>query len=338
MGLTAVVVVSGASTTSAAPPKSRAALVKAETVKLRSGPGTGHKATALLDAGRSARVVERDGEWVKLRLGTGTEGWVRSDLVAIAKKASRSADSHESPRPVARKRDRSESDDRSRSKPAPKVAVHAAKPAVKTAHASPLAPKKSAPKPVPVAVRSVTKPVEPIQVVRAVPTPAPEVEPEETLRETPEEPQADETPSPSVAPTPESRPAPAPARTNVVRSGRMIRTALSYRGTPYRMGGTGRGAFDCSGFVQFLAAREGKYLPRTAAEQFSCGVAVDRNALRPGDLVFFKNTYRRGISHVGMYIGNREFVHAASSQKGVRTDSIDSEHYRNHWAGARRLP
>jgi cell wall-associated NlpC family hydrolase len=58
--------------------------------------------------------------------------------------------------------------------------------------------------------------------------------------------------------------------------------------------------------------------------------------LRPGDLVFFKNTYKAGISHVGIYIGEGRFIHAASTRTGVRVDTLDKPYYVNHYAGARR--
>jgi cell wall-associated NlpC family hydrolase len=126
----------------------------------------------------------------------------------------------------------------------------------------------------------------------------------------------------------------APVRSS--RGERLVRTALSFRGTPYRFGARGQGAFDCSGFTSYLFARAGSPLPRTAAAQYKKGVRIPKDQLRPGDLVFFKNTYKRGISHVGVYVGEGRFVHASSGKGSVRVDALNKPYYRNHWAGARR--
>jgi cell wall-associated NlpC family hydrolase len=102
------------------------------------------------------------------------------------------------------------------------------------------------------------------------------------------------------------------------------------------MGATGRGAFDCSGFTMYLFDRAGTDLPRTAADQYRKAQPITKDELRSGDLVFFRNTYRRGISHVGIYIGNGEFCHAAGRGLGVRVDMLSEPYYVHHWAGARR--
>ena len=123
-----------------------------------------------------------------------------------------------------------------------------------------------------------------------------------------------------------------------LRSGDVVMAANSFRGTRYVFGGTSRSGFDCSSFVRYvLGHADGVDLPRTAEEQYYHGAPVSREDLRPGDLVFFKNTYRHGISHVGIYTGNGKFVHAANSHKGVREDSLDTSYYNNHYAGARRV-
>ena len=78
-------------------------------------------------------------------------------------------------------------------------------------------------------------------------------------------------------------------------------------------------------------------MPRTASEQYYNGKPVELGHIQPGDLVFFKNTYRHGISHVGVYIGNGKFIHAANAHEGVREDSLSSGYYMNHFAGVRRV-
>ena len=115
--------------------------------------------------------------------------------------------------------------------------------------------------------------------------------------------------------------------------------ALSYRGMPYIYGAESPShGFDCSGLVSYVLHKKGLHPPRTAAEQSHYGTPVSRSQLKPGDLVFFANTDKRGVSHVGIYIGNNSFVHAANPSKGVRVDSLSKPYYVNHYYGARRPP
>ncbi|MGC8668889.1 MAG: NlpC/P60 family protein [Chthonomonadales bacterium] len=116
----------------------------------------------------------------------------------------------------------------------------------------------------------------------------------------------------------------------------IVRTAFAYRGTPYHYGGSGRRGFDCSGFTRYVYARKGIVLPHSAEEQFHVGRKVPAGHLRQGDLVFFHTT-RRGISHVGIYVGNGKFVHASSAGGSVRVDSLSSGYYRERFRGARRV-
>lgn len=118
----------------------------------------------------------------------------------------------------------------------------------------------------------------------------------------------------------------------------LAQTALAYRGAPYRFGGrSAQTGFDCSSLVQAVCAKWGIYVPRAAQAQATAGTPVAAKDLQPGDLVFFKNTYKAGISHVGIYIGERKFLHAASAKKGVMISSLDDAYHRNHYYGARRL-
>ena len=100
----------------------------------------------------------------------------------------------------------------------------------------------------------------------------------------------------------------------------LIQTALLCRGDRYTRGGTSRGGFDCSGFTRYIFAKYGIVLPHSSAAQSQMGTAVSRGELQAGDLVFFQ-TNRRGISHVGIYVGDNRFVHAATYGRGVTTDS-----------------
>lgn len=118
----------------------------------------------------------------------------------------------------------------------------------------------------------------------------------------------------------------------------LARSALAYRGLPYRWGGTSpRSGFDCSGLVQAVCRKWGIYLPRLAREQASVGKPIRKDQLLPGDLVFFKNTYRRGLSHVGIYVGNGWFINAAGRRWGVILSRLDDPYNKKHWYGARRL-
>lgn len=117
---------------------------------------------------------------------------------------------------------------------------------------------------------------------------------------------------------------------------KIVATAKKYIGTPYVWGGTSSTGFDCSGFTQFVMKAAGVTIPRTTTEQYKIGSYVEKNALQPGDLVFLQNTYRAGISHVGIYIGDGKMIHASSS-KGVTTSSLSSSYYVQHYYGARRV-
>lgn len=114
--------------------------------------------------------------------------------------------------------------------------------------------------------------------------------------------------------------------------------ALSYRGMPYIMGASSpKRGFDCSGLIYFLLRSRGYNPPRTAAGFASYGKPVAKKDLKPGDLVLFANTYKRGISHIGIYTGNNNFVHAANRRTGVKSDSLSSPYYSKKYYGARRV-
>ena len=116
----------------------------------------------------------------------------------------------------------------------------------------------------------------------------------------------------------------------------IIRTAKNYIGVPYLWGGTTPAGFDCSGFVQYVFKQNGITLNRTVATQFQHGKAISRSNLQPGDLVFFQNTYTTGLSHIGIYIGNGEFIHASGSQ-GVIISSLSNSYWNSHYHSARRV-
>lgn len=143
---------------------------------------------------------------------------------------------------------------------------------------------------------------------------------------------------PPSAETP-ADPAPTPATpTFTVRQpvAAIISSALSFRGIPYRNGGSDPTGFDCSGFVQYVYAMHGTGLPRDVHNQYRIGREVDRKDVKPGDLVFFE-TVSRGASHVGLAIGGGEFVHAPSSRGVVRVEKLTSSYWATRFVGARRV-
>ena len=116
---------------------------------------------------------------------------------------------------------------------------------------------------------------------------------------------------------------------------RIISSAMDYMGVPYVFGGTTPYGFDCSGYVQYVFANAGVSLPRTADVQYEEGTPISIAELVPGDLVFF-TTYTYGASHVGIYVGDSNFIHASSS-RGVTISSLNESYYSTHYIGARRI-
>lgn len=121
----------------------------------------------------------------------------------------------------------------------------------------------------------------------------------------------------------------------------VVETALSAMGTPYRWGGTDDDGYDCSGLIQYAYGEHGILLPRTSRDQARLGVLIGKDvaALRPGDILGFSST-GSGVTHVGLYVGNGDFIHSASS--GVKLSSLDgsdgdSRYWRQRWVSARRI-
>jgi peptidoglycan endopeptidase LytE len=115
----------------------------------------------------------------------------------------------------------------------------------------------------------------------------------------------------------------------------LVKVAMGFLGAPYRLGGSSVTGVDCSGFVKKIYQFFNIDLPRTAFEQSHVGMRVARHELAEGDLLFF-NT-RKTVGHVGIYIGNNEFVHASSRKKGVRVDNLNTPYYDRRFIRAVRL-
>ncbi|NRG26720.1 C40 family peptidase [Bacillus circulans] len=115
----------------------------------------------------------------------------------------------------------------------------------------------------------------------------------------------------------------------------VVTVAKKYIGTPYKYGGTSLKGFDCSGFVGYSYKKVGKSLPRTTASMYKKGKKVKKSNLKKGDLIFF-NTYKKGASHVGIYIGSNQFIHSSSS-KGVKVDKLSNSYWKTKYYGAKRI-
>ncbi len=128
-------------------------------------------------------------------------------------------------------------------------------------------------------------------------------------------------------------PAPAPAP-----SSNVVSIARQYVGYPYVWGAAGPNAFDCSGFTQYVYARAGISISRTTGTQWGTpGTRVySYSGLQPGDLMFFAGTAGPGISHVGIYAGNGQMIHAGTPSTGVEVTNIYYSFWTSHFAGAIR--
>ena len=130
-----------------------------------------------------------------------------------------------------------------------------------------------------------------------------------------------------------SLPAPSAAASSVTEF------AVQFIGARYTWGGSSPSGFDCSGFTRYIYKTFGLDLPHSSAGQFSSnyGTIISNPAdLRPGDIVFFVNTYKRGISHVGIYIGNGDVVQAMSPKLGVGVADVNDGYWAAHYYGAIR--
>ena len=117
----------------------------------------------------------------------------------------------------------------------------------------------------------------------------------------------------------------------------LVKTAHDFIGVPYLWGGASSDdGFDCSGLTMTVYQLNGLNLPRNSARQFEAGSSVDSiGDLQKGDLVFFSARWKFGISHVGIYIGNGQFIHASSEGKKIRIDSLSKAYFAKHYIGGK---
>jgi cell wall-associated NlpC family hydrolase len=158
-----------------------------------------------------------------------------------------------------------------------------------------------------------------------VPAPARAAQP------TPVAPATTSAPTPPPAPAPPPIPVPQPAPGGGHPEAAAI--AARYLGVPYRWGGATPAGFDCSGLVAYVYAQLGIALPHYTVAQWNATQPIARGDLQPGDLVFFD-----GLSHVGIYIGGNQFIHAPHTGDVVRVSSLGESWYASHFDGARRVP
>ena len=119
----------------------------------------------------------------------------------------------------------------------------------------------------------------------------------------------------------------------------LVVNAMGFLGVPYRRGGTDADTgFDCSGFVRSMFEQTvGMVLPRRARDQAAATEKIDKQDLKPGDLVFF-NTMRQTFSHVGIYVGDNKFIHSPKPGQQVRVDDMRQAYWERRFTGARRVP
>ena len=117
----------------------------------------------------------------------------------------------------------------------------------------------------------------------------------------------------------------------------IVSTAEKYLGTPYSYGTSSSTSFDCSGYTYYIYKQYGIDIPRSSADQATIGAEISKENLQTGDLVIFRDTYKSGPSHAGIYIGNGNFIHASSAGGEVMVSDLSSGYYSNHFAFGRRL-
>lgn len=340
---------------------SKRVAVSRDSVNVRSGGRTNSKVVARAEKGELGSVVDRIGDWYKVKLGSGKAGWVRGDMLR-AVKASEVA----SPAPLAKSeagKSRLASNNPV-SRRGVKVVVSRDNVNVRTGGKTASRVRTTVAQGTPATVLGAQG--EWIKVkfstgltgyirgdmVKKAPgssgalarTTAPRTNPSVV---------ASRPRSASAPKTVAARPTSAPKTSSGSRtrsgsssknlaslspraSSSLLATASSMMGTRYRWGGTSRSGVDCSGFTTVTFKKHGVSLPRTSIAQSKTGKAVSKDSLKPGDLVFFKTRGNR-VSHVGIYQGNGKFIHASSGKGRVTVNSLNDRYYANRYAGARRV-
>ncbi|MCH7548898.1 MAG: C40 family peptidase [Candidatus Krumholzibacteriota bacterium] len=117
----------------------------------------------------------------------------------------------------------------------------------------------------------------------------------------------------------------------------VVQRAEAFLGAPYRYGGTSVKGLDCSGLVYTVFRDFGIAVPRTSRDQSGFGTKIARGNLQAGDLVFFHTGRGSRVTHVGIYAGRGEFIHASTRSRRVKFDRLDNKYFRNRYVSARRV-
>jgi cell wall-associated NlpC family hydrolase len=131
-------------------------------------------------------------------------------------------------------------------------------------------------------------------------------------------------------------PASAPPASPAAAGLQVADLAQQYVGSRYKWGGSSPAGFDCTGFVMWIFGQFGVSLPHNEAGQLASGDRVNAEELQPGDVLVFANTYRRGLSHVGIYLGEGRFVHAVDERHGVLVSNLWDSYWGPRFVGASR--
>ncbi len=147
------------------------------------------------------------------------------------------------------------------------------------------------------------------------------------------------TPTTNIAPIVTVPEATAPVTDEMVQLGMsIVEEGKKYLGRPYVWAASGPASFDCSGFTMYVMNLFGIQLPHQSGMQYNYGYSVEKENLIPGDLVFFSSKSTSGVAHVGIYMGDGNFIHASSgSAKSVTVSPLSANYYTTHYLGARRL-
>lgn len=139
---------------------------------------------------------------------------------------------------------------------------------------------------------------------------------------------------PVVNPSPTKPPEPAKPPVDAAQAEKVVAIATSMLGVPYLWGGSTPAGFDCSGFIYYVYQQAGIPIQRTNSKGMDAR-SYYLDAPQVGDLVFFANTYTSGISHLGIYIGNNQFIHAGS--KGITITSLNDSYWKKHFDSYKRF-
>lgn len=184
-------------------------------------------------------------------------------------------------------------------------------------------------------VKSTPTPETTVTVESSTPAPTKAVPAKTTIPATPAK-QVNTKPTPKTQPSRSaSTITPPPAPTQTSKASAIVATSKQFIGVKYLYGGTTTSGFDCSGFVQYVFAKNGVSLPRVSRDQFQVGTSVSFSNLRAGDLVFFSLAKNGVVDHDGIYVGSGQFINASSS-KGVTIYTLGT-YWKSAFVGAKRV-